>query len=163
MANAYIPPGVSADEIVSPSFNPQLSDETTVGIVGPAEGFQTYDETVLLQDNDDVTLSTNYADVNTITVFDASDVTADPYTEGTSEDYTIDSSLLPTDGTVKVRRAMQTTIEAGETVTTYHENAASPTQNDVSTQSVLLTGVASTTLADLVALTQAGTLSVQRQ
>ena len=168
MANAYIPPGVSVDEVVSPSFNAVLADETTVCIVGPSAGYQTYTETLLLNDNDPVTLSTDFADLSTITVYSAADTTADPYTESTSEagsdnDYALDSSLRSTDGTVTIRRAMQTLIESDEDVTVYHENTVTPDQDDSFTESLTLSGIEPTTLSDLVALTQDDTISVQRQ
>jgi hypothetical protein len=114
MALAYVPPGVSVEEVINPTFSPLLATPTSIGIVGPAQGFSTNSEIVVLSDRDPVTLSLDGIDTASLTVVDANDPTSTPFVSGTDFNY---DPVLNT-----LSRAMQTRIDNGEQVTVYYEN-----------------------------------------
>jgi len=120
MANAYIKPGVSVDELLTPNISPVVTEPTSICIIGPAQGYEQRTEIILLDDNTPVALAAANADVNNISVVDASNVTLDPFTS--PADYVIDDSDLNTTGVATIVRSMQTAITNGEQVVTYHEN-----------------------------------------
>lgn len=138
MALAYVKPGVTVSEIVSPSFSPLLLDPTSICVVGPAQGFQSAVEVFVLDDDHQVQLSKLGIDPSSIVVRDASDVTLAPFTAGASADYTVDTSALSTTGVTKISRSMQTTIEDGEKVVLYYEDSATPTQTNGKTDFLTL-------------------------
>lgn len=121
MANAYIRPGVTVEELITPSLSPIIGEQTSLCIIGPAQGFENRTEVVLLDDNHPVTLGAQFPNVETVEIRDAADITTDPFTIDT--DYVLDTSLLTTSGFVTVARAMQTSIEDSEETVVYHENA----------------------------------------
>lgn len=167
MANAYIPPGISAQEATTAAFSTTLGVETNVCLVGPAAGFQTYQEVLLLNDRDEVALSAGYANVDTIVVRNAADLTQSPLDLSTSAsafngDYILNDSQRSADGTVTIRRAMQTAIGNGDVVLAYFENSDDPVDTDAVSTTVTLDGVASAVPTGLTATTQQSTLSVQK-
>lgn len=114
MALPYIRPGVTVSELINPTFTPVLAQPTSIAIVGPAQGFQTNTEIVLLQDNTPVQLALTGIDESTLVVVDASDPSGAPFINGS--DFTFDPV------TSNLSRAMQTQIANGEQVTLYYEN-----------------------------------------
>lgn len=165
MPLAYVPPRITINETVSPSFNPTLVDPNSICVVGPAQGFQTHTETVLLNDNSPVTLSASYPDVSTISVVDASNVTTVPFAASTPAsklDYDIDISSLATTGAVTLARSMQTTIANGETVSVYFENSASPAQSDGHTALTTLNSTTSSIPVGTSVNTQAASVVVAK-
>ncbi len=162
MALAYVKPGVTVNEIVSPSFSPLLLDPTSICVVGPAQGYQSTVEIFVLDDNHQVQLAKLNVDPSTIVVRDASNVTLTPFTAGASADYTIDQSLLATSGVVKIARSMQTTIEDGEGVVVYFENAGSPVQGDGKTEVLALNKTNPSAPANRAGGTQSGTVVISR-
>lgn len=163
MALAYIRPGVSVSEIVSPSFSPVLLDPNSICIVGPSQGFQTAVENFLLADNTPVQLAALGINPSTIVVRDASNVTLAPFTAGASADYTVDTSNLSTTGYVKISRSMQTRIANGEKVVVYLENSAGPGQGDAHTELLELDNTTAEAPVNRASTTQAASVSVQRQ
>lgn len=138
MALAYVKPGVTVNEIVSPSFSPLLLDPTSICVVGPAQGYQQTVEVFVLDDNHQVQLQKLNANTASIAVRDASNVTAAPFIAGAGADYTLDTSLLATQGIVKIARSMQTTIADGEGAVVYFENSGTPIQGDGKTETLVL-------------------------
>ena len=114
MGLAYIPPGITVDEVINPTFAPLLADPTSICIIGPAQGFETNTEIVLLNDRDPVTLALNQIDQSTLVVTDAVDPSSTPFSSGTDFTYNPSANTL--------ERTMQTRIDNGETVTVYYEN-----------------------------------------
>lgn len=162
MTLAYVKPGVSVSEIVSPSFSPLLLDPTSICIVGPAQGYQSTVEVFVLDDNHEVQLAKLNVDTSTLAVRDASNVTLAPFTAGTSADYTLDTSLLATSGVVKIARSMQTDIADAEAVVVYFENAGSPAQGDGKTESLALDKTIATAPINRAAGTQTASIVVSK-
>lgn len=162
MTLAYTKPGVTVSEIVSPSLSPILLDPTSICIVGPSQGYQVTTEIFVLDDNHPVQLSKLNADISTLQVRDASNVTLAPFTPGASADYSIDTSLLSVSGVVSIARAMQTEIEDGETVVVYFENSGSPVQGDGKTDFVTLSKTTPVAPTDRASGTVAGSIVVSK-
>lgn len=120
MANAYTRPGVTVEELITPSLSPIIGEQTSLCIVGPAQGFESRTEVVLLDDNHAVALGARFANVDTIEIRDSADITTDPFVE--TDDYVLDTSQLATSGIVTVARSMQTSIDDSEEVVVYFEN-----------------------------------------
>lgn len=164
MALAYTKPGVTINEIVSPSFSPLLLDPTSICLVGPAQGYQSNTEIFVLDDNTPVQLQKLNIDPTSVVVLDASNVTGSAFvaTGATNADYTVDTSKLATTGVATIARSMQTTIENGETVVVYFENSASPTQADGKTDFVELDGLTAGIPSDRASGTQAASIKVMK-
>ena len=162
MTLAYVKPGVTVNEIVSPSLSPVLLDPTSICIVGPAQGYQATTEIFVLDDNHPVQLAKLNVDTSTIVVRDASNVTLNPFTAGATADYTIDTSLLATSGIVSIKRSMQTTIADAESVVVYFENSASPIQGDGKTESLVLDGTTPATPVNRASGTQSASVVVAK-
>lgn len=165
MSLSYVKPGVSVSEIVSPSFNTQFLDPTSICVVGPAQGYETYTEVFVLDDNHQVQLAAGYVDTSTISVVDANNVISAPFlaTDNVAQrDYTIDTSLLSSTGAVKLSRTMQTTIEDGELVVVYFENNASANIGNSFTQSLALNKTTPSTPLNLTSGTVASSLRVSK-
>lgn len=162
MALAYTKPGVTINEIVSPSFSPLLLDPTSICLVGPAQGYQTNTEVFVLDDNHPVQLQKLNIDPTTIVVLDASNVTGSPFVASgaTNADYTVDTSQLATTGVTNLSRSMQTQIADAQTVVVYFENSASPAQSDGKTDFVLLDGITPGAPTDRASGTQAASIKV---
>lgn len=168
MALAYIKPGVTIDEVVTPSFAPVLGEQTSVCLVGPSQGYEEHSEIVLLDDNVPVALSALYPDVDTIKVYDASNLTLTPFTPddgATKHDYTVDESALSTTGVVKISRSMQTTIDNNEEIIAYYENApgGTPTQGNSFSDLLTLAGTDAVALPSRNADTDETTISIQKK
>lgn len=163
MALAYTKPGVTINEIVSPSFAPLLLDPTSICVVGPAQGYQAATEIFVLNDNHEVQLQKLNIDPTSIVVRDASNVTSAAFVSGSSADYTIDTSLLATTGVTSIKRSMQTTIADAQTVVVYYENSASPTQADGKTDLVTLNGTTAVIPAHVATGTQAASIKVMKE
>ena len=166
MALAYIKPGVSVSEVVTPAFSPSLLDPTSVCIVGPARGYEDHTEVFVLDDNHPVTLSALYPDVNTVTVLDASNVILDPFlvSDNTANhDYDLDTSLISTTGQVSIVRSMQTNIADGEAVAVYFENSAAPGQGDAHTNFNYLNKITGVTPTSVSAATELASIRVGSQ
>lgn len=162
MALAYTKPGVTINEIVSPSFAPLLLDPTSICIVGPSQGYQTTTEVFVLADNHAVQLQKLNVDPTSIVVLDASNVTGAAFVAGSSADYTVDTSLLATTGVTSIKRSMQTTIADAEKVVVYFENSASPVQTDGKTDIVELDGTTAAAPTDRATGTQTASLVVSK-
>ena len=162
MALAYVKPGVTVSEIVSPSFSPLLLDPTSICIVGPAQGYEPTVEVFVLDDNHEVQLQKLNVDTTTLVVRDASNVTLAPFAAGASADYTVDTSLLATSGVVKIKRSMQTTIADGEKVVVYFENSAAPVQGDGKTESLELDKITPEAPVNRAAGTQTASIKVMK-
>lgn len=164
MALAYTKPGVTINEIVSPSFSPLLLDPTSICLVGPAQGYQSNTEIFVLNDNTPVQLQKLNIDPTSIVVLDASNVTGSAFvaTGATNADYTVDTSQLATTGITTIARSMQTTIKNGETVVVYFENSASPAQADGKTDFVELDGITPGVPTDRASGTQAASIKVMK-
>lgn len=163
MALAYVKPGVTVSEIVSPSFSPILLDPTSICIVGPGQGYEDFVQVFVLDDNTPIQLGALNVDTSTIVVRDASNVTLEPFrasTTLTNLDYNVDSTLLTTQGIVSIVRAMQTTIGNGESVVVYFENSGSPSQGDGKTESIVLNGTSLATPAQRTSGTVSATVKV---
>lgn len=160
MTLAYVKPGVTVSEIVSPSYSPLLLDPTGICIVGPAQGFQQNTEVFVLDDNHPVQLAKLNIDPTTISVQDASNVTLAPFTSGSMADYTIDTSALSTTGIVNILRSMQTTIADEQKVVAYYENSGSPAQGSSFTNILELDGTTQTALTNATSGTVAGSVFV---
>ena len=163
MALAYVKPGVTVSEIVSPSFSPLLLDPTSICIVGPGRGYEEHVQVFVLDDNHAVQLGVLNVDTSTIVVRDASNVTLTPFVASTSTtnyDYTVDSSLLATQGIVSIARAMQTTIADGEEVVVYFENSGSPAQGDGKTELLTLDKITAEAPVNRTSGTVSGTVKV---
>lgn len=160
---AYVAPGVSITEIVSPSFNPTLLDPTALCIVGPAQGYQNHTEVAVLSDQTPYTLSVLYPDISTLVLQDNTNLTLSPFlpdANGTHLDYTVDTSQINTTGQVTITRSMQTTITNGEKVSVYFENSGSPSQGTSKTDFIVLDQTTAVTPTDVTSGTQAGSISV---
>lgn len=162
MALAYVKPGVTVSEIVSPSFAPLLLDPTSICIVGPAQGYQTNVETFVLSDNHPVQLAKLNIDTTSLVVRDASNVTLSPFVAGATGDYTVDTSLLATSGIVSIHRSMQTTIADAEGVVVYFENSPTPAQIDGKTEVLTLNGTTAEAPANRAAGTQSASVKVSK-
>ena len=163
MALAYVKPGVTVNEIVSPSFSPTLLDPTSICIVGPAQGYEATTEVFVLDDNSEVQLQKLNVDTTTLVVRDASNVTLTPFVAGSTADYTVDTSLLSTAGIVGIKRSMQTNIANDEKVVVYFENSATPAQGDGKTELLLLDHTTPTAPVNRASGTQTGTVTVSKQ
>lgn len=163
MALAYVKPGVSVSEVTSPSFSPLLLDPTSICVVGPGQGYEDHVQVFVLDDNAYVQLGVLNVDISTISVRDASNVTLTPLLANTSVlnlDYIVDSTLLSSQGIVKIARSMQTTIDTSETVVVYLENSASPAQGDGETELLTLSRIAAAAPVNRLAGTQAASVTV---
>jgi hypothetical protein len=139
MSVPYKRPGITVKEVQNPVVQALLGEQTSICIVGPAQGYQEYVETHILEDNEYVTLGATFPDLDTLEVVDASNLTTDPFTPSSAvdnEDYDIDDSELTTTGVVRLRRSMQTTIPDGESVVVYYEDS-----DEAFTENLTLDGV----------------------
>lgn len=132
MSTAYQQPGVTINELTSPTFSaPASGAETVVALVGPARGYITVSEVVSLVDNTPVVLSRLNPQIASLRISNAGDPNAVAFVESNvsngEKDYTLDTSDLASTGRVTLARSMQTSIDDGEQVVTYFQNAASPT------------------------------------
>lgn len=163
MALAYVKPGVTVSEIVSPSFAPLLLDPTSICVVGPAQGYQSAVEVFVLDDNAPVQLAKLNVDPNSIVVRDASDVTTAPFTAGSTKDYTVDTTALSTTGVTKISRSMQTTIPDGQAVVLYYETSATPAQADGHTDFLTLNKTTAVMPSAPSASLQAASVAVMKE
>lgn len=161
MTLAYVKPGVSISEIVSPSFSPLLIDPTSICLVGTAQGYAANTEVFVLNDNAAVQLSQLNIDTSSVVVRDASNVTTSPFVVNT--DYTLDASLLATSGVLSILRTMQTTIADGEEVVAYFENSGSPAQGNSFSNRFTLNKLTSVSPADVTSGTVAASIIVQSE
>ena len=161
MTLAYVKPGVSITEVVSPSFSPLLLNPTSIGIVGASQGFAPNTEVFVLADNAEQQLALLNVDITTLSVVDASNIISSPFVAGT--DYTIDTSLLATTGAVSLKRAMQTTISNGQQVVVYFENSGSPVQSDAHSVRITLNNLLSVIPASVASGTVAASIVVQSE
>lgn len=114
MALAYVPPGVTVQEVVNPTFSPFTVDPTSICIIGPGRGYETHSEVVLLSDNAPVTLGSTGITL-TPTITDASDPLGAPYVEG--RDFIFDAVHST------LKRSMQTAIANNEEVVVTYNDA----------------------------------------
>ncbi len=162
----YVKPGVTVNELVSPSVQPVLLDPNVLCIVGPARGFQNYVEVILLNDHEYVTLAVDYADTSTLVIRDASDISQTAFVESVNPalaDYDVDSSTFALDGKVKIRRSMQTDIADGQDVVAYFENDPSPVMADSKTDFITLNRLVAVSPADVSADTEDATLVIMSE
>jgi len=163
LALAYVKPGVTVSEIVSPSFSPLLLDPTSICVVGPGQGYEDHVEVFVLDDDDSVQLGVLNVDINTISVRDASNVTLAPFVADApadNNDYEVDSTLLSSQGIVKIARSMQTTIDTVEEVVVYLENSGSPAQGDGETELLTLDHITAAAPVNRAAGTVANSITV---
>lgn len=126
----YQPPGVYVDEEDTPLVSVIGATPSVVAIVGPSVGYRTYTESVVLTGEDDIVLTQEGIDTNTIVVT-AIDGTA--YDLATDYDVSVDggedANLATTeDNVTSINRVATGAITDGETVrvtyqytdTTYH-------------------------------------------
>lgn len=160
MTLAYVKPGISVSEIVSPSFSPLLIDPTSICLVGAAQGYAPNTEVFVLSDNHEVQLAQLNIDTSTIVVLDASNVTNTPFTVGANNDYTVDTSALSTTGVTSIKRSMQTNIADGQSVFVYFENSASANQGNSFTSFITLNKTTASAPGGVASGTQAGSIAV---
>lgn len=164
MAVPYTRPGVTVREVVNPSVQPLPGEDTSICIIGPARGFQSYVETFVLEDSVPQQLQGTFVDLDTLVVTDAADLTSDPFVPSTlvnSEDYDIDDSELTTTGVVRIARSMQTNIPDGERITMYFENDAVPTPAVSYTEKLTLDGVGAAVPSNRTEDTESTSIIVQ--
>lgn len=163
MSQAYVKPGVTIDEVVSPSFSPLLAEPTSICIIGPSRGYESHVEVVLLSDNEPYELTADNADVSSIEVVDAGNINSTPFLPDEpvlKKDYSIDSSTLALDGKVKLARSMQTDIPNGERVAAYYENSGAPVQADGKSDILTLTRTLTSQFLQATVNTQAASIKV---
>lgn len=161
MTLAYRKPGVTINEIVSPSLSPLLIDPTSICVLGTSQGYAPNTEVFVLDDNHAIQLSQLNIDTSTLVVRDASNVTLTPFVADT--DYTLDTSLLSISGVLSIARAMQTTIGDGDEVVVYLENAGSPAQADAHTDFITLSKLTAVAPGDVASGTVANSIAVQSE
>lgn len=106
----YTPPGVRVQEILSPSFSPLLDRPTSIAIIGEAQGFLAYTETLLLSDNTAVALRQTGVDLTTLVVKDA----LNPLVTYSGQDYSVTTNSST--GVTSIKRNLYTTIPDGQGV-----------------------------------------------
>lgn len=124
MSLAYIPPGVSVEQITNTNFQPITDESTTICIVGPASGSETLSQLVQLVDDVPVALGVpNGINLSSVVVTSLDGTTT--YVQGSangntgiyagrpSGDYYISGN--------QIIRSMQTAIPDGATVFVYYE------------------------------------------
>lgn len=123
MSLAYIPPGVTVSEVVTPSFSAILDQPTSIAIVGPGLGYvpeSSLQEQTTLVDNQWYTLAQDGVDINTLTVT-GTDGTTYVMSGSSAKDFVFDQVGN------RVRRDMPTNIADGETVAVYYTKSSGAT------------------------------------
>lgn len=124
MPVAYVPPGVSVTVVDNSAVQPVLSQETIVGLVGPAQGFLTKTDIVQLLDDQPATLSVSDGiDLSSLVVTSLDGQTT--YVQGTATGNTGNAAGRPSGDYFilgnQIQRSMQTAIDDNTTVVVYYE------------------------------------------
>lgn len=114
----YQPPGVYVDEEDTPLVSVIGTTPSVVAIVGPSVGYRTFTESIALTSEDEIALTQQGVDVNTITV---SAIDGTPFNVTTDYEVTIDGGEDENSGTtedniVSVNRVSSGDITDGQTV-----------------------------------------------